>query len=253
MTEPYSNGSPSRPARIASKPAAWRKLHDDLSQFPLRAAPWEWPPLQARVGGTKMSRADDTDVFAPPWAQPGYRPPSPVTHAHHREPKKSQVDVLQRKLEEMSVHHRDSTDKITNIERIVTTYGSGPRFDDVCGPQVAMDFPAATGGGRSKVNQPREDDQGSCLRNKLPHRRDLKTFRDNSSVSSSSSSSSQESRARHKRLSKRRSSSPSKKRHTFRLSRFLPHNEWERPMTTERHWFYHGSLMSWVADCINMV
>lgn len=119
-TEPYSNGSPSHHNKSAPRPGDLRKFHDDLLQAPLRPIPQSWPPLQAGFGGTKLTKADDINRLAPHWEKPGLRPPSPPPPSRQRDPMQSQVNFLQQKMEEMSAHHKDSMEKISNIERIIT-------------------------------------------------------------------------------------------------------------------------------------
>lgn len=194
----------------------------------------------------KPSQADDTRRHQPP--QGAYhREPSPPFQSAQRDPLQSQVDHLHHKMEEMSSDNRSSRDKIANIERMLSKAIGGPTFNAVGGPAAVPPASVPIGGARPKLPRPQPqpdvNDDSDRGRPKMwtqhGHNR-VSPSQDSTSGNSSDSSDSTTGRRRKKKDKNHRSS---KKKHTFKLNRFLPQEEKERPMTTDRLWFCHGSLM----------
>lgn len=235
-TDPYSHGSPSRTATIKPDLNVEKKPQTKATQEPFRLAPPEWPALKMPWEKSDDAQADDTRGRG----IPARHCQSPTLPSGQRDPIQAQVDRLQYKMDEIAWANRNSRDKINNIEEMLSKAIGGPKFDDGSGQASSS---APIGGARPK--EPRDTQDGRRGRTREKQRETIRqpTVSSSSGCSSSDSSSSRHSRRRHKKSTKDRHTSPSKKRHTFRTSRFLPHDERERPMTTERLWFCHGSLM----------
>lgn len=240
-TDAYSHGSPSRTTGNNTDLRAEKRPLIKAAQEPLRFSPPEWPALKLPWEKSAPARADDTGGRGEPIA----RAQSPTFLSGQRDPIQAQVDRLQHKMDEIAWTNRNSRDKMNNIEEMLSKALSGPKFDGVSG-QISS--PAPIGGARPKEFREHQNGGRSRAREKVKdnRRRSRRSERANYSstdCSSSESCSSRDSLSRHKKSNKDHHGSPSKKRNTFKTSRFLPHDERERPMTTERLWFCHGSLM----------
>lgn len=234
-TDPYSHGSPSRPTKVDLRPQGPQfKYHPP--QMPLFSMHSEWPVPTTGIKKQDVNkpRADDSP------AQGGSLP----RRVSHGDPVQAQVNDLSRKIDSISATNRDTEGKISNIEHLLSKLVVDHRPDEAVRPRMSSE---PFGGARPKV-QPAVNQDGGISRSRPRtwedhNRRPRQASRDSSSSYQSSDSSlcSRRSTSRRKKDSKRRT--PSKSKHTFRINRFLPQDERERPMTTDRLWFCHGSLM----------
>lgn len=241
-TDAYSHGSPTR----SRKDYSWNtatKLHDHLTQVPWRPPSPSWPPL--RPPQTNWVCADDSRHLQGGGDRENgvvERPP-PFPRAPPKDNFQSQLDDLQTKIAQISADKRESKDKISNIEKLLEKAIAGPKFD---GKQIT---PPAT-----RVPLPVPDQYKMAVPDKHPrhggpdnarYSRPEDRFSDFSNQESSTDSSPDKSKREsiRKKGSRRHSKGNSKHNFDFDFSRFLPQEEQDKPMNTDRLWFCHGALM----------
>lgn len=251
-TDPYSHGSPVR--RNEHKPGFWTptKFHDRISFPPLCPPQAIWP-----CSGRETFPARKADVADDLLHEGRHDVKNPRTGVNNDDTGLSKaVNDLQHDVAKMASESFDTQAKLRNIESLLTkAIGGNVGKIDVSGPSAPDARPrlpvsAPMGGARPKDNFYRGEADRSRprSRNKNQTRRVAKNGHssDSSSVyASSDSSPTSETPASRRRSENDTRSRTEKSKHSklYKLSRFLPRDEREKPMTLDKLWFAHGSLM----------
>lgn len=202
-----------------------------------------WPALDGSKDGLPRHEA------GPKTERQNVRPDAPTRPAaaggsDHKKVQeldmKRQVSQLQEEICKLSADNKSSTEKLTRIEQLLSTH---QRVEDDRGPANGHRY----GGRRPPSPDPAKQTRGRPAsrgrQNRVAGKMDYSPSSTSPYGSDSTSSRSPSPRRRPKATLDERDQNDRSKRRRYKLTRFLPKDERNKTLNTEKLWFCHGQLM----------